>query len=93
MFELGSQSTKLHKEIGSFINELKLDAVYTLGKFSENIINTLDSRVPIKKHFNEKKNLISSLKRSQLKKTVVLIKGSRGMKMEEIYSALEESLK
>lgn len=93
MFELGSQSTKLHKEIGSFINELKLDAVYTLGKFSENITNTLNGRVPVKKHFKEKKNLISSLKRSQLKKTVVLIKGSRGMKMEEIYSALEESLK
>ncbi|BDQ02534.1 UDP-N-acetylmuramoyl-tripeptide--D-alanyl-D-alanine ligase [Ignavibacterium sp.] len=93
MFELGSQSIKLHKEIGSFINELKLDTVYTLGKFSENIINTLNSRVPVKKHFKEKKNLISSLKRSQLKKTVVLIKGSRGMKMEEIYSALEESLK
>ncbi|MEP0860788.1 MAG: UDP-N-acetylmuramoyl-tripeptide--D-alanyl-D-alanine ligase [Ignavibacterium sp.] len=93
MFELGSQSEKLHKEIGSFINELKLDAVYTLGKFSENITNTLNGRVPIKKHFIEKKNLISSLKRTQLKKTVVLIKGSRGMKMEEIYSALEESLK
>lgn len=93
MFELGNQSTKLHKEIGSFINELKLDAVYTLGKFSENITNTLNGRVPVKKHFKEKKNLISSLKRSQLKKTVVLIKGSRGMKMEEIYSALEESLK
>lgn len=93
MFELGSQSIKLHKEIGSFINELKLDAVYTLGKFSENITNTLNGRVPLKKHFKEKKNLISSLKRSQLKKTVVLIKGSRGMKMEEIYSDLEESLK
>lgn len=93
MFELGKQSKKLHSEIGSFINELKLNEVYTVGKFSENIFKSLNGRVPFKKHFSEKKNLIEKLRRRDLKKTVVLIKGSRGMKMEEIYSALEEKLK
>lgn len=93
MFELGAQSKKLHKEIGQFINELKLNEVYTVGKFSKEIFGQLNGRVPVKKHFIEKSSLIKSLKKSSLKKSVILIKGSRGMKMEEIYSALEESLK
>ncbi len=92
MFELGRQSQKLHKEIGSFINELKLDEVYTVGKLSENIHKSLNGRVPVKKHFSEKTLLIKTLKKSDLKKSIILIKGSRGMKMEEIYSALEEKL-
>lgn len=93
MFELGAQSKKLHKEIGQFINELKLNEVYTVGKFSKEIFSQLNGRVPVKKHFNEKSSLIKSLKKSSLKKSVILIKGSRGMKMEEIYSDLEERLK
>lgn len=93
MFELGRQSKKLHKEIGSFINELKIDEVYTVGKLSENIYKSLNGRVPIKKHFKEKSFLLTALKNSDLKKSVILIKGSRGMKMEDIYSALEEKLK
>ncbi|MFN3872008.1 MAG: UDP-N-acetylmuramoyl-tripeptide--D-alanyl-D-alanine ligase [Ignavibacterium sp.] len=93
MFELGRQSKKLHKEIGSFINELKIDEVYTVGKLSENTHNALNGRVPIKKHFKEKSFLIKEMKKSDLKKSVILIKGSRGMKMEDIYSALEEKLK
>lgn len=93
MFELGRQSKKLHKEIGSFINELKIDEVYTVGKLSENIYKSLNGRVPIKKHFKEKSLLLKAMNNSDLKQSVVLIKGSRGMKMEDIYSALEEKLK
>lgn len=93
MFELGDQSKKLHKEIGQFINELKLNEVNTVGKFSKEIFGQLNGRVPVKKHYDEKSHLIKSLIKSSLKKSVILIKGSRGMKMEEIYSALEERLK
>jgi UDP-N-acetylmuramoyl-tripeptide--D-alanyl-D-alanine ligase len=93
MYELGNQSKKLHSEVGQFINELRLNEVYTVGKFSENIFKQLNGRVPVKKHFEEKSSLLKSLKNMSLKKSVVLIKGSRGMKMEEIYSTLEESLK
>ncbi|WP_337864462.1 UDP-N-acetylmuramoyl-tripeptide--D-alanyl-D-alanine ligase [Ignavibacterium sp.] len=93
MFELGVQSKKLHKEIGQFINGLNLNEVYTVGKFSKEIFGQLNRRVPAKKHFNEKSELIKQLKKSSLKKSVILIKGSRGMKMEEIYFALEGSFK
>lgn len=93
MFELGSQSKKLHQEIGSFINELKIDEVYTVGKLSENIYKSLNGRVPVKKHFKEKPFLLKTIKKSDFKRSVILIKGSRGMKMEEIFSALEEKLK
>jgi len=93
MFELGNQSRHLHSEIGKFINELKLNEVYTVGEYSKNIFNQLNGRVPQKKHFTDKTSLLKSLKTDSLRKSVVLIKGSRGMKMEEIYSALEERLK
>lgn len=93
MFELGSNTKKLHRELGVFINELKLDEVYTVGKLSENIYTSLDGRVRIKRHFDQKKNLIKALIKNDLKNSVLLIKGSRGMKMEEVYSVLEERLK
>lgn len=93
MFELGNQAKKLHTEIGLYINELKLNEVYTIGKFSENIFKSLNDRIPFKQHFFEKKKLMNTLRKSDLKKSVILIKGSRGMKMEEIYSALEEIIK
>lgn len=93
MYELGDQSKKLHSEVGQFINELKLNEVYTVGKFSKNIYRQLNGRVPVKKHFVDKSSLLKSLKNLPLKKSVVLIKGSRGMEMEKIYSALEEKLK
>jgi UDP-N-acetylmuramoyl-tripeptide--D-alanyl-D-alanine ligase len=72
---------------------LKLNEVYTVGEYSKNIFNQLNGRVPQKKHFTDKTSLLKSLKTDSLRKSVVLIKGSRGMKMEEIYSALEERLK
>ncbi len=93
MFELGKQAKNLHQAIGKFINELKIDEVYTVGKLSENIHKAMNGRVPVKKHYNEKSSLLKALKSADFRKSVVLIKGSRGMKMEEIYSALEEKLK
>lgn len=93
MYELGKQSKKLHKEIGSLINELKIDEVYTVGKFSEQIYKTLNGRVPVKFHFKTKNNLLRKINNKNFSDSVILIKGSRGMKMEEIYSALEERMK
>lgn len=93
MFELGPNEKKYHKELGLFINNLKLHEVYTVGKLSENIYSSLNHNVKVKKHFDKKKNLVKTLMKNDLKDSVILIKGSRGMKMEEVYSALEERLK
>lgn len=93
MFELGKKSSSLHRELGIFINELKVDEVLTVGKMSEHIYKALNGRVSVKHHFREKEDLIRKINKKSLDKTVILIKGSRGMRMEEIYSALEARLK
>lgn len=93
MFELGKLSNSLHRDIGKYINNLHINEVYTVGKFSEQIYKAIDSNVILKNHYKEKRNLIKRLKSKSFKKSVVLIKGSRGMKMEEVYSVLEEKLK
>lgn len=93
MFELGKTSIQLHQELGEFINELKVDEVFTVGKLSANIHKSLNGRVPVKHHFKQKDDLIRMINKKSVDKTVILIKGSRGMKMEDIYSALEERFK
>lgn len=93
MYELGKLSNSFHKKIGQFINQLNIDEVYTVGKFSELIYKAIDGKITFKNHYKEKRNLIKRLNDTSFNKSVVLIKGSRGMKMEDVYSFLEEKLK
>ncbi|MBH0229051.1 UDP-N-acetylmuramoyl-tripeptide--D-alanyl-D-alanine ligase [Halobacillus yeomjeoni] len=89
MFELGEQSESLHASVAEAIDE-KIDAVYTIGKDSEKISEAVASKSPQTKthHFNEKKALGHHVRSLLTSDTVVLIKASRGMKLEELLEDL-----
>lgn len=95
MLELGPEEQALHFETGAYISPGKADIVLTFGPLSVHIAEGAKSRFPSAaaneavKHFGDKDELAGWL-RSNLEPTdLVLIKGSRGMRMEQIVQALE----
>ena len=89
MFELGAKSKSRHLDLAGFINKIKVDEVYTIGKMMKLVDQKLKSGIKVHQHFIESKSLENFLKKIDINNSAVLVKGSRGMKMEEFVSILE----
>ncbi|MBI2429578.1 MAG: UDP-N-acetylmuramoyl-tripeptide--D-alanyl-D-alanine ligase [Ignavibacteriales bacterium] len=89
MKELGDASKREHTNIGVIASEMKFDALFTFGPFSKYTCEAFGHSSA--KHFESKDELSSELKRILQHGDVVLIKGSRGMKMEEVVQQLTAS--
>lgn len=89
MFELGEHSEQLHASVAEAINE-DIDVVYTIGEHSSAISDAVKAKeLDIEtKHFTEKESLSHQIQSILTKETVVLIKASRGMKLEELLDGL-----
>ena len=91
MLELGSQSIKLHRQIGRFVAQTPIDMFVTLGALSKSSAD--EARLESRGHrdiftFESKAKLIDFLKSRVKSGDVLLIKGSRLMRMEDIVSSL-----
>ena len=86
MAELGDFAIKHHKDLGKYILEKKIDAVFGVGKMTKLTIDILGD---IGRWYASKRDLTIDLKKLLEKECIVLIKGSRFMKMEEIVKNLE----
>ncbi|MGO1367777.1 MAG: UDP-N-acetylmuramoyl-tripeptide--D-alanyl-D-alanine ligase [Senegalia sp. (in: firmicutes)] len=86
MLELGKKEIEMHKEIGELIDFSKIDYLFTFGDLAKHTgnqakKNTLDKKVF---SFDDKSKLISKIKEVLKEDSIILLKGSRGMKLEEI---------
>ena len=89
MAELGDNTPLCHQDVGEFARAAKLDLVISFGRDSAAI-----SAVNLGRHFTDKKELVAYLTpiiKQQLtqQKVVVLVKGSRSMKMEDVIDLLK----
>lgn len=89
MLELGNSSAEQHKQVGKKCESVRLSAVFTIGKESKVTDEQLKS-IPVHEHFNDQQVLLAALEKQIRKGDKILIKGSRGMKMETIVEALVE---
>jgi UDP-N-acetylmuramoyl-tripeptide--D-alanyl-D-alanine ligase len=87
MLELGKASKKEHSYIGDLAGKLKLENLFTTGKESYNTYKAA-RRVKNNLYFEKKSDLISHLKNEVKKNDIIYVKGSRGMKMEEVVESL-----
>lgn len=88
MLELGVQSDDLHQKIGRALSKYHINILLTFGPHAKSIHDT--ASVETKAHFDSKPALAEYLLHTFADGDIVLIKGSREMKMEEIITALSE---
>jgi len=93
MLELGPEEARMHLETGSAIGPDKADRVLTYGDRSRHTAEGAVKRLGSDKvkHFEEKALLSAYLRSELAPDDLVLVKGSRGMRMEEIVQALQGS--
>ncbi|RSD21152.1 UDP-N-acetylmuramoyl-tripeptide--D-alanyl-D-alanine ligase [Mesobacillus subterraneus] len=92
MLELGPLEEEYHYKVGSSLDAGKIDYVFTFGKLSESIAMGAkevlgDDRVFA---YQDKQELSNELKKHVNAETIVLVKASRGMALEEVVNALQE---
>lgn len=99
MLELGDYSEDAHKEVGRKVASMGIDMLVTTGQLSrficdEAIKNGLPSgKVNAFDDHDEALKFLIKYVRNPATKESILIKGSRGMKMEKIFTGLMDFLK
>lgn len=89
MYELGSGAEQAHKDLARYLKKNKINEVYTLGKWMLLLNNEIGNGKTIRRHFKDRGLLAKFLANNDFNRSVVLVKGSRGMKMEEFVKILE----
>lgn len=86
MLELGDEEINMHKEIGREIDFNEVDYLFTFGDLAKYAVEEVKSRVSKDKAlaFDDKSDLIDKIKDVLKEDSIILLKGSRGMKLEEI---------
>lgn len=90
IFELGKQSEKIHRELSKVFSYDKNLFVLTIGKSMASLTDQLRKRNIKSIHFHLREALSLYLKYEEIDNSVILVKGSRGMKMEEFVNILEK---
>ena len=86
MLELGEKAEHEHAKIGLAVSDLEFEYLLTFGPLSR--FTHEASKLAFAEHFDSKEALIVSLKSQVAAGDAVLVKGSRGMKMEDVVTQL-----
>ncbi len=93
MFEMGSFAEKGHRSVGEHLADKKIDLLIVVGKMAYWIALEAKKRGLKEENIftvHTNKEAINVLKQNVLDNDAILIKGSRGMAMEEIVRFLQE---
>lgn len=92
MLELGNQEEAFHREIAKEIIKNKISEVYLYGPRMKWLLDELTkNNFTAAKHFENHEQLTNELKAKLSKDDQILIKGSRGMKMETVFKLLQNN--
>jgi len=83
--ELGDDSEVLHYEMGKVIKATGVQRLFVTGALSENTVKAFGAGG---QYFEQQKDLIAALQQEITANVVVLVKGSRAQRMENVVNAL-----
>jgi UDP-N-acetylmuramoyl-tripeptide--D-alanyl-D-alanine ligase len=94
MLELGKDEIQYHHSIGHGLEPQKVDFIYTFGKLAKHIAEGAREHFSgdCVKWFTDKAEMIRQLKAHVSEGDLVLVKGSRGMKLEDVVNALKDGV-
>lgn len=90
MLELGKKKIKMHEELSKVIAENGIDEVYTIGSLMKYLDLKLSNEKIVHIHFTKRNSLKNFIREFDPANSVILVKGSRGMKMEEFVKIIKE---
>lgn len=85
MLELGEGSQSSHRELGAYAKRKGIDALFCVGLISVAAVEGFGSDA---RHFESQEALIAELKSHLAASVTLLVKGSRGSRMENVVNAL-----
>ncbi|RIM67401.1 UDP-N-acetylmuramoyl-tripeptide--D-alanyl-D-alanine ligase, partial [Staphylococcus arlettae] len=88
VLELGPNSQSMHESVGTYLADKAIDVLYTFGHEAQYIYNKAQQHVSIVQHFTDKSQLIETISKEIEPQDKVLVKGSRGMQLEEVVNKL-----
>lgn len=93
MLELGPNSEALHRELGEKVAGLAIDHLFTVGERAEHIAKGAAAKgMRTVERFSETGAVLQHLKGFAQPGDVYLVKGSRGMRMEQIVEGMTTQL-
>ena len=93
MLELGPTAPQLHAELGGLVAQLGIDAVFTFGPLAQHAADAARARGIAAWHAGESVDDVVAAVRARFgtRPGALLIKGSRGMRLERVVEALTET--
>lgn len=90
MAELGEAAESMHVEIGGYAKQKGITRLFGFGKLSQLATQAFGERG---QHFDSIESLISAIQEWMQSGTIILVKGSRMMKMERVVDAIKTDRK
>lgn len=96
MLELGPEGESLHAEMGRYLVEMGVDELFTFGQLSRHInAGAREKGLPRQRahHFSDFDLMAEELLRHLMPGDALLVKASRGMKLERVFEFLQAKAK
>lgn len=90
MLELGEQSAAQHFGVGLFARNLRIDKIIAIGNDAEHIAKGAEGGNAQVAYYSNKEEFFRDMNKYVGDGDIVLVKGSRGMKMEQVVEKLVE---
>ncbi|WP_163328014.1 UDP-N-acetylmuramoyl-tripeptide--D-alanyl-D-alanine ligase [Desulfurobacterium thermolithotrophum] len=90
MLELGEESKKEHEKIGELLNHAKVETLIAYGKETESTFKVFKGK---KFYFTSQEELVKFIETFHFQGKAVLVKGSRGNRLEKIARIIRERYK
>ncbi|HPO04092.1 MAG TPA: UDP-N-acetylmuramoyl-tripeptide--D-alanyl-D-alanine ligase [Bacillota bacterium] len=91
MFELGDEEEEFHRSIGEYASQKGINVLLSVGKNAKQISLGAQGGKVKTFHFENKDMLIAALPQWIIEGDTILVKGSRGMEMDEIVKYLKDT--